>query len=280
MLLVSPIDPEVPGKLKFLMGGENTYTRVLLASPPPSVEYVHHLDAFEKGEIRYGPFHNFLRTLTKFRMLPLSAGTFDIEVSGDFDLIHCHAYTLRLSGESVKQLPVRGTSRHPPVVLGDSVPTRWALSAYFKQSPLRIGATYALRNFIHRMFGVYDQNLFLANFPSLVVISEFAKKKDVKLGADIRRITLVYPGLADRGERKTYSGKSVRILFAGVWIERKGGLILWEAYRRVRERFGQKVKLTILGPLPKNIRHKTSDIRHRTSNIMVLSNMTLSHMTG
>lgn len=30
VLLVSPIDPGVPGQLKYLMGGENTYTLVSL----------------------------------------------------------------------------------------------------------------------------------------------------------------------------------------------------------------------------------------------------------
>ena len=251
VLLVSPIDPKVPSNLKFLMGGESTYTRTLLAHPPPGVEYVHHLDALREGEIRYGAFHQLLRMMVKFRLLPLSAGTFDLKIVGDFDLVHCHGYTLRLSGDK---------SRHLPVVLGDSIPNRWSLSAYFEQRSLRIEATYALRRMIHRILGVHDQDLTLGDFSTLVVMSEFAKREHVRLGGDPDRIAVVYPGLPDRAVRQGRRGEPVRILFVGIWFTRKGGLILWEAYKRLREAFGKKVQLTILGPLPKTLNAQRSTL--------------------
>lgn len=253
VLLVSPVDPKVPSKLKYLMGGENTYTRTLLSNPPLGIEYVHHLDAIEEGEIGYGPFHQLLSFLVKFRVLPLSAGTQDLEIIGDFDLVHCHAYTLRLSGKKAQGLPV---------VLGNSIPNRWGLSEYFKQSSWRINTTYFLREVLHRKLGIYDQDLFLGDFSKLVVMSEYAKREHEKLGADPDRIAVVYPGLQDKGKRLVGKDRIVRILFVGVWFERKGGMILWEAYKRVRERFGRKVKLTILGPLPKAIKHQTLNIKH------------------
>ena len=242
VLLISPLDPDVPLNLKFLMGGENTYTRTLLANPPPGVTYVHHTDALKKGEVRYGSFHAFLRTLVKFRILPLSAGTVDVEILGKFDLVNCHAYTLRLSG----------SLRHIPVVMGDSIPNRWGLSQYFGQGRLRIEATYGLRRAMHSLLSVYDQDLSLGNFSKLLVMSEFAKQEHIALGADPAKIAVIYPGLSDRAEPSVRKVGPVRLLFAGVWFERKGGMILWEAYRKVREMLGDTVRLTILGPVPKN----------------------------
>ena len=53
VLLVSPLDPKKPDDLKFLMGGENTYSRSLLKNPPPGVEYIHFSKALEKKWIEY-----------------------------------------------------------------------------------------------------------------------------------------------------------------------------------------------------------------------------------
>jgi len=241
VLLVAPLDPKVPSNLKYLMGGENTYTRTLLKHPPRGVEYVHYLSALTSGAVRPGKLHRPLRFLSKFRLLPLSAGTIDLELCSHFDLVHCHAYTLRLSGQE---------SAHLPVVLGDSVPNRWALTHYFHHNRLRIRATYTLRQVVHRLANVYDQDLFLGDFRTLVVMSRFAQREHLKIRKTSKRIRVIYPGLPDRGIRLPTADTIVRFLFAGVWFERKGGLIVWEAYRRVRERFGKQVELTILGPLP------------------------------
>ncbi len=255
VLLVSPLDPDVPGNLKFLVGGENTYTRMLLINPPAGVEYVHHIQAIRAGEVRYGPFQRLLKMLVKFRVLPLSAGTMDFEVLGRFDLVHCHGYTLRLSRPRYKI----------PVILGDSIPNRWAISAYFKQHPLRIQTTYFLRRLVHARLRIYDQDLSLGDFQKLVVMSEFAKREHLKIGADPERIEVIYPGLPNRGEQKLRKDGPVRFLFVGVWFERKGGMILWEAYQILRKKLGEKVRLTILGPLPEKLKVESSSSAKATA---------------
>ena len=252
VLLVAPLDPEIPSDLKYLMGGENTYTHILLNHPPAGVEYVHYLSALESGAVRPGKLHRPLRFLSKFRLLPLSAGTVDLTLCSHFDLVHCHAYTLRLSGQESGRIPV---------VLGDSVPNRWALTHYFHQNRLRMRATYTLRQVVHRLANVYDQDLCLGNFKTLIVMSRFAQREHLRIRKTSKRIRVIYPGLPDRGIRLATAGKSVRFLFAGVWFERKGGLIVWEAYRRVRERFGRKVRLTILGPLPNKLKMKNEKLK-------------------
>lgn len=254
VLLVSPTDPKVPGNLKFLMGGENTYTRTLLAHPPPGVTYVHHLDALQNREVVLGPLHQPLRMLIRFRVFPLAAGTFDLVIRGAFDLVHCHAYTLRLTGVGARDLPV---------VMGDSIPSYWTAQTYFGYGPLRTWMTYGLRRLVHGALGVFDQDLSLGHYSSLVVMSEFAKREHIEFGADPSRIIVVHPGLPDRlrkRERKREAA-ALRLLFAGVWFRRKGGLVLWEAYLRVRKRFGQKVQLTILGPLPEKVKSQKSKFK-------------------
>ena len=53
VLLVSPLDPKTPGNLKFLVGGENTYSRNLLDFPPRGVQYIHHEEALKSGKVAW-----------------------------------------------------------------------------------------------------------------------------------------------------------------------------------------------------------------------------------
>src|SRR3990167_5885807 len=108
VLLISPKDPKVPTNLKFLMGGENTYTATLLSHPPQGVEYTHHIDAIKTGRIKLTGFGRIESLLMVAKVLPPDAGVLSIKLQDNFDLIHCHAYGLKVEG------------KHPPVVLGDS----------------------------------------------------------------------------------------------------------------------------------------------------------------
>ena len=100
VLLVSPLDPKTPGNLKFLVGGENTYSRNLLDFPPRGVQYIHHEEALKSGKIAYLPINRLLGFLVKFRILPLSAGSKCFSLREKFDLVHCHGYSLKISGRS------------------------------------------------------------------------------------------------------------------------------------------------------------------------------------
>ena len=108
VLLVSPQDPDKPGDLKYLMGGENTFTRSLLKKPPSGVKYIHHLQAIKQGRIAFTQWQKPLGYLMKARILPPDAGTLCLKINDQFDLIHSHVYGLKLEGYS------------GPVVLSDS----------------------------------------------------------------------------------------------------------------------------------------------------------------
>lgn len=245
VLLISPIDPEIPSDLKFLMGGENTYTQTLLSHPPDGVEYTHHTKALATGKIKLTYFGKIDSILMTAKVLPPDAGVMSIKLEANFDLIHCHAYNLKIEG------------KHPPVVLGDSSCNFLYLRDYLGWSPARIGWSYRFRKAFHRMTGVYDQALNLADAPKLIVFSEFAKKVHIEWGVSKEKITVVYPGLADRPLVKR-DGVKVNILFAGVWFERKGGLVVLEAFRKLVPKY-KNLKLTLLGPLPPGVLIKKTE---------------------
>ena len=240
VLLISPKDPKVPTNLKFLMGGENTYTTILLSHPPEGVEYIHHDDAIKSGKIKLTNFRKIDSIFMAGKILPPDAGVFSIKLQVDFDLIHCHAYNLKIKG------------KRPPVVLGDSSCNFLYLRDYINWSPAKIALYYKFRKIFHKATGVYDQALNLGDCRRLIVFSEFAKKIHISLGAEGERIKIVYPGLVERPLIKKLDSKTLNILFAGVWFERKGGVVLLKAFRKLAPKY-KNLKLTLLGPLPKGI---------------------------
>lgn len=240
VLLISPRDPKVPGNLKFLMGGENTYTQTLLSHPPRGVTYVHHSDALKVGKIKPTPFGKLDSLLMKAQILPPDAGVISIKLAGNFDLIHCHAYNLKIDG------------LHPPVILGDSSCNFLYLRDYLGWPSARIEWSYKFRKAFHRMMGVYDQALNLSGVSRLIVFSEFAKKIHIALGAPAEKAVVVRPGLVKQPLVKKSDLSVVNILFAGVWFERKGGLVLLKAFRKIAPKY-KNLRLTLLGSLPDGI---------------------------
>ncbi|MBI2034133.1 MAG: glycosyltransferase family 4 protein [Candidatus Levybacteria bacterium] len=241
VLLVSPTDPKVSTNLKFLMSGENTYTKMLLKYRPKGVRYTYMTDALRKGEITYTFWQRFLTLVIQARILPPDPGYLCIRLRKKFDLIHCHAYSLKINGNI-----------RPPVILSDSSSNALFLRDYIGWSPNRIRIYYWLRKFIHTSLGVYDKELHLDSCKRLLVFSKFARSLHIDLGADPSRISVVPPGLPKRVERRSVHGEVVNILFAGVWFERKGGYILLAAYRNLKKHY-PKLRLILLGPLPKNV---------------------------
>lgn len=239
VLLISPKDPDRPGKLKFLVGGENTFTRGLLANPPSGVEYIHHDQALEEGQIVYTGLQKPLSYLIKGRILPLDVGFQCFEIKKKFDLIHCHVYCLKLQGIQA------------PVVLSDSSSNLLFLKDYLGWGKTRIVVSYALRKCLVKRLDIYDQNLNLKGVP-LVVWSKFAKRIHVDLGADPKRIVVIPPGI-EKARFKKRKHQGINILFVGVWFKRKGGPLLLEAYKVLKKKYPE-IKLTLIGQVPKGTR--------------------------
>jgi glycosyltransferase involved in cell wall biosynthesis len=240
VLLISPMDPDVPGDLKLLVGGENTYTRTLLANPPEGVEYVHHTQALRKGLIEYLPIQKVLANLVKFRILPLSCGTQAILLKEHFDLVHVHAYSVKILGKKT------------PLVLSDSSSNYLFLRDYLNWPWWRIRSGYVVRKFIFDKFGVIDADTNLGDASKLIVFSQFAAKIHKDLGVPAKKIKVIYPGLPPQKIKERKDKNIINILFIGIWFERKGGPLLLEAFNILFKKF-PNLRLTIIGPIPKDL---------------------------
>lgn len=249
VLLVSPKDPDKPGKLEHLMGGENTFTRALLDNPPWGVEFCHYQQALKKGKINYSRWQSKLSFLMKVGLFPPDAGFQCLDIREKFDLIHCHAYCLRLKNYS------------GPVVLSDSSSNFLFLKDYLGWSKQRIDFSYKIRKFICRKFNIFDPNLNLYQAKKLVVWSDFAKKVHCQLGADSKKITVIPPGITRLPLRKIKSKNTFNILFVGVWFERKGGKILLQAFKMLKEKYPQ-IRLFLVGQIPRGIK-LPKDVWHK-----------------
>lgn len=245
VLLVAPLDPAVPGHLKFLMGGENTYTRNLLNFPPRGVEYVHYEEALKLGKIEYLAISRVLGILVKFRILPLSPGSKCFKLKERFDLVHCHIYSLKLAGAA------------PPVILSDSSSNYLFLKYYIHWHQWRIKIGYFFKKRLFDLLGVIDADTNLGSAEKLIVFSEFAKRIHLRLGAPRMRIEVIPAGLPDSGQDSgqartnvaRMTKEEINILFVGIWFERKGGPMVLEAFKKLSRKY-PKVRLTIVGEVP------------------------------
>ena len=250
VLLVSPIDPKVPGNLKYLVGGESTFTQTLLANPPEGVVYIDHLEALKRGDIEYLPWQKWLWLLVKLRVLPLSSGSQCLLVKKHFDLIHCHAYSLKIEGKTA------------PVILSDSSSNYLFLRDYMKWPEWRIKIGYFLRRKMFDLLGLMDADTNPKGTKRIIVFSQFAQYLHEKLGVSHSKMEVLPPGLKISNKRKTPIGESrtINILFVGIWFERKGGHLLLEAFERLNKKY-RNIYLTIVGEVPKNVKCQMSPIR-------------------
>lgn len=242
VLLVSPLDPKRAKNLKLLVGGENTHTWTLLKYPPAGVHYTHYHEALAQGDIRHTIWQEMLSNLIRLRILPPDAGYQCFSLHKRFDLIHAHSYSVKIDGRF-----------KPPVILSASSSNFLFLRDYLGWSVRRIRFQYRLRKTIHNLFNVYDPELNQKD-SHLVLFSRFARKIHQDLGQVERNISILFPGLpvpVARKHKKKSDG--IHLLFVGVWFERKGGRFLLEAYQKLRLT-KKNLKLTILGPLPKDIK--------------------------
>ncbi len=247
VLLVAPLDPIIPKNLKFLMGGENTFTRMLLANPPDGVDYIYFEDALRDGLVEYLPWQKFLSWLVKLRILPLSAGSQCFKILENFDLIHCHAYSIKIEGRKV------------PVILSVSSSNFLFLRDYLGWPLWRIKFLTFIKKVVFKNLEVLDSDTNLERAAKLIVFSNYASKIYQKLGAEKSKIEVIYPGLSRRSVSQKRRERQINILFAGVWFERKGGPLLLKAFDTLSSKY-DGLRLTMLGPVPKKYNFKNLNI--------------------
>lgn len=249
VLLVSPQDPVVPGALKFLVGGENTYTTTLLKYPPKGIKYVHFEEALKRGFIEYLPENKILGFLVKLRILPLSSGSRCLKLNAKFDLVHCHGFSVKIEPSNI------------PVVLSDSSSNYLFLKDYVNWPEWRIKLGYFLRKNLFNWLGVIDSDTNPDGAKKVIVFSKFAQKLHLKLRVPKEKLVVVQPGLQiQKANSSVGDDKRVNILFVGTWFERKGGRILLEAFEKLSKKFFN-VRLTIVGEVPNKLKVESEKLK-------------------
>ncbi len=282
ILLIAPIDPVTRKKFKHLMGGENTYTRMLLDHPPAGVEFIHYEDALRNKRIAYHPLQYVLLLLQKLQILPLGPRVQTIQLHTAFDLIYAHGY------------PVRIFNSKAPLVISDSSSNSIFLKYYLKWPQWRVYLSQEFKKFVFQLFKITDAEVNPENAEKIFVFSKWAlrlsanrriaqgkpfdqagkaivnppaggqmsrPKADQPLAENIKSIDVIYPGLMVPKGIKTgrrEDGKRLKILFVGVWFERKGGRILLTVFRKLSQKY-KNISLTILGELPADITIDVAD---------------------
>src|SRR3989344_5989266 len=241
VLLISPLDPIVPSDLKFLMGGENTYTRMLLSQKLKGVQFVHVEDALEQGLVSYGALHYLFLILQRLRILSPGPRVYVLDLHESFDLVYTHVY------------PVKISERDQPLVISDSSSNIVFLEKYVKWSKFQIQIAQIIKRLVFKLFGIVDSEVNHQSSHNMFVFSAWAKRIK-KVEFEIDNCEVIYPGLPipKFHKRKVRSGRDLKILFVGVWFERKGGRLTLEAFIQLQKKY-PRIKLTIFGHLPHDV---------------------------
>ncbi|RJR29782.1 glycosyltransferase [Candidatus Microgenomates bacterium] len=244
VLVISPKDPQVPKQLKLLMGGESTYTNMLLTHPPVGITFDYFEDALRSGDISYHWSYYVLLFLQKLRILPIGPRIQAFKIHAHYDAIYDHAY------------PVNQISAIP-IIASESSSNFIFLDQYLQLPKWYINITYFFKKILFHIFDISDGEIRSEKFDNFFVFSKWAMRiKNSEFR--IQNCRVVYPGLPIPKLKQKGKRKLIKILFVGVWFERKGGRILLDVFRNLRRKF-TNIELTILGELPKDLEVSKSE---------------------
>lgn len=252
VLLVSPVQGLDPPN------GDVTYTNGLLQCPPTDVRYVTYAEALASGRLqelrrpsrdRRGKARLLLsppttreaviNRLRRHELLFREPFRFFQVKPNAFDLIHCHAFSIRFVGDD-----------ETPVVFSNAAASEWLYRdgehwseirvAWARRADQTLAAALDVQHAAYRLHGVAR----VASF------SEYLRDWYIATGAaPPDRIDVVPAGINVPGEPRAMSDKPRRLLFVGNF-EIKGGDLALAAYEIVRRRHPD-VELTIVGSPPR-----------------------------
>jgi glycosyltransferase involved in cell wall biosynthesis len=204
-------------------GGEDVYMGSLRAHPPPGVSY-QWAGAFHQGAPG-APCH-IVREIALNRIVHRMAipdmGFRALGLRARFDLIHVHAHPVHLTN-------LGGT----PLVMSEGSSSAVYLGEYLGWDDTRLRKGYRRARRLYRTLGIHDRLLTLGRVTRAYVFSEWARRVNLRWGADPEKLDVIPPGFAtppaaNRSERDTFT-----FLFVGGDFERKGGFEIVEAFDAV-----------------------------------------------
>lgn len=250
VLLISPKDPKSPQNVRHLMGGESTYTKMLLEYPPPDINFIYFEDALREKLISYHWSYYLVLGLQKLRLLPPGPRAQVFQYHYSFDALYAHAYPIRIPSTI-------------PTVLSDSSSTNVFLKQYIYVPYWKLAFWNLTKIVIFTLFRLSDGEVGTYKAQRLFVFSKWAKQIKEK-EQQIKNCRVIYPGLFPPTKISRPTIKKIKLLFVGVWFERKGGRLLLSAYRQLRTKY-KNISLTIFGELPSDITIESDEaIEHET----------------
>lgn len=248
VLLMSPLAGTDP------FNGDVIYTASLLAQPPDMVDYVPYTEAIRDGELvehgrraAFSATHDLrLRALEGFRLLRNKSVNIartrgllfrepfrELEVLGQFDLIHCHTFSCRWSG------------RPTPLVLSNAIPVAELYRKARLWSAQRVAVANHVDLMLARMMNVQHVSSALPSANGIITFTETLREWYVRRGArtDVLSVVPCSPGPlpAKRLDRVRH-----RVGFVASDFRAKGGDLLLAAWPTIQGRCPQ-ASLVIAG---------------------------------
>lgn len=220
-------------------GGEEVYVQTVGANPPPGVRY-RVAGGFHDGAP--GARCNvvaevLLNRLVHPRAIP-DMGFRVLRLRERADLVHVHAHPVRLTN-------LRGA----PLVMSEGSSSAVYLGDYLGWSEVELHRGFTRSRRIYRVLGIRDRLLAQDRAARVYVFSEWARRVNIRWGADTDKLDVVYPGFPVPSEVTRGGEETYRFLFVGTDFERKGGFELIEAFKQVVAA-DSSVRLTIVAPHP------------------------------
>lgn len=238
-------------------GGEGVYVSGLRTHAPDGVSY-DITDDFHRsaeGASCALPIEVALNKLVRPRTFP-DIGMRAMWLRRPYDLVHAHAHPVWLIG--------LGST---PLVMSEGSSAAVYLADYLGWEPGRIDTALRRSKRIFRALRVHDRLVALEHVTKLYVFSEWARRINLRWGADPEKLEVIYPGFDAPPPRSAEEHGDFTFLFIGSDFERKGGYDVVEAFTEVAADF-VNARLLIVGsdaerPNPDLLVHSWASPRQR-----------------
>ncbi len=253
VLLISPL------RDRDVFCGDVIYTETLLSNPPSGFEYITYGEALDKRwiierrRLRFLPelwridpklfwqdlfpaIFIFLLNILRRANILINNPWRCFELREDFDLVHCNVFPLALTGKKA------------PLVMSSEVPMPLFLRLAKKYSKLRIALTCLAEKMLLKLFKVQEVSLIVKSETKVILASERLRPyyKHIRPG----NLRIIPPGLAAIRNKSARSPKYFTLGFIAKDYKLKGGPELLAAYRELRAKYRENIRLTIIGCKP------------------------------
>ncbi|MEM1577965.1 MAG: glycosyltransferase family 4 protein [Candidatus Pacearchaeota archaeon] len=211
---------------------DSSYYKYLVENPPQNVKYLNINN--QKGAITNKKifwFSNFIKKVVRqtFNFLNFSIPNAHLSPQGDYDLIHCcHCLS---------------KNKDKPWVADCEGVWQFYVGNKTKEAKERV-----------------RQILISKNCKKILAWTRATAKDIIKEFPEIKnKVEVVYPAISVQEFNKN-KNKKITILYATRYFWLKGGIIALEVYKKLKEKYKNKIKLIFISDVPKKIKKKYFEI--------------------